>query len=257
MRELKADSQYCSPFADLMAQFVQEGRSCGYRYETESTALRQLDRFLCDMGLTSLELPKSVVESWTEKRSNDRPRTHQARISIVRRFGLFLRRKGRDAYVPEARITPVIRPDFHPYIFRHDEIKKIVEAADRIPPEIHAHMRDLITPEVFRLLYSCGMRVSEVLHLRVSDVDLTAGILTVRRGKFDKDRLVPLAASLTARLRKYASALGERGPEAIFFPAPDGGPYSKRTIYGIFRRLLRDSGIPHGGKGKGPRLHDL
>jgi len=88
MRELKVDSQYCSPFADLMAQFIQEGRSCGYRYETETRHLRQLDRFLCDTGLTSLELPKSVVESWTGKRPNDRPRTHQARISIVRRFGL-------------------------------------------------------------------------------------------------------------------------------------------------------------------------
>jgi len=154
-------------------------------------------------------------------------------------------------------MTPVIRPDFDPYIFRHHEIKKIVEAADRIAPEINAYMRHLIMPEVFRMLYCCGMRVSEVLHLRFSDVDLSAGILTVRRGKFDKDRLVPLATSLTARLRKYASALGERGAKAIFFPAPDGGPYSKRTVYGIFRRLLRDSGIPHGGKGKGPRLHDL
>jgi hypothetical protein len=73
MREPKVDSQYCSPFADLMAQSIQEGRSCGYRYETETRHLRQLDRFLCDVGLTSLELPKSVVESWTGKRPNDRP----------------------------------------------------------------------------------------------------------------------------------------------------------------------------------------
>jgi len=65
------------------APFIQEGRSCGYRYETETVHLRQLDRFLCDIGLKSLGLPKSAVESWTEKRPNDRPRTHQARISIV------------------------------------------------------------------------------------------------------------------------------------------------------------------------------
>jgi len=202
------------------------------QYETETRHLRQLDRFLCDIGLRSLELPKSVVESWTGKRPNDRPRTHQAGISIVRRFGLFLRRKGRYAYVPEPGITPVIRPDFHPYIFRHDEIRKIIDAADPLPPEAHVHMRDLIMPEVLRLLYSCGMRVSEVLHLRVSDVNLTAGILTVRRGKFDKDRLVPLAASLTARLRKYASALGERGAKAIFPLHPMVDPTAKELFTG-------------------------
>lgn len=42
-----------------------------------------------------------------------------------------------------------------------------------------------------------------------------------------------------------------------FFPAPDGGFYDTSTIYDIFRKCLFDAGIPHRGRGKGPRLHDL
>lgn len=101
------------------------------------------------------------------------------------------------------------------------------------------------------------MRAGEVLQLKVGNVDLNAGIVTIRDTKFRKDRLLPLPKSMTLRLRKYAAILGERAPEAYFFPAPDQGPYSTVTIYGIFRRLLRECGIPHHGRGKGPRLHEL
>ncbi len=42
-----------------------------------------------------------------------------------------------------------------------------------------------------------------------------------------------------------------------FFPNKHGVPYSSETAYGLFRRVLSVAGISHGGKGKGPRLHDL
>jgi integrase len=67
-------------------------------------------------------------------------------------------------------------------------------------------------PEVFRLLYGCGFRISEVLKLRVRDVDLNQGIITVRQGKLRKDRLVPPALSLVDRLRKYARDFESRPP---------------------------------------------
>ena len=136
-------------------------------------------------------------------------------------------------------------------------MKTLLQAVDQLPPDNRCPLRHLIMPEVFRLLYGCGMRGGEVTHLTVADVDLVAGIVTVQEGKFHKDRLVPMAPSLTARLQKYTRTLDARNPAAFFFPAPDGGPYSNQTVYGIFRRLLRECGIPHGGRGKGPRLHDL
>ena len=105
-------------------------------------------------------------------------------------------------------------------------------------------------------LYGCGFRVREVLKLRVRDVDLNQGIITVRQGKFRKDRLVPPALRLVNRLRKYAARFENRPPDAIFFPGPRGGPFSLRTVYTLFRKLLLKYGIPHGGRGKGPRIHD-
>jgi integrase/recombinase XerD len=102
-----------------------------------------------------------------------------------------------------------------------------------------------------------GFVSGEVLKLRVRDVDLNQGIVTVRQGKFRKDRLVPLALSLVYRLRKYAAHFENRPLDAIFFPAPDAGPFCLRTVYSLFRKLLLQCGIAHAGRGKGPRIHDL
>ncbi len=255
MRESKTKVVFCSPLKELLEKFIEEKRACGYRYRTESEALGRLDRFLCENRLKSMELPRAVVERWTAKRPNEQPRTHAARINMTQQFTRYLRQQGLDAYVPQT--MSINRLDFTPYIFRREEVKKILEASDHLPPCHQAPMRHLIMPEVFRLLYGCGMRVNEVLRLKVADVELTSGIVTVRDGKWRKDRLVPLAPSMVERLKRYVIAVGKREPDALFFPAPDGGCYSKNTIYGIFRRLLDECGIPHGGRGKGPRLHDM
>jgi len=112
-------------------------------------------------------------------------------------------------------------------------------------------------PEIFRLLYGCGLRVNEALRLRVKDANLREGVLTVLDTKFRKDRLVPTAPELTERLTLLQKKLGRRKGEAPFFPVRTNCFYDKRAIYDTFRRLLWESGIPHHGRGKGPRVHDL
>jgi integrase/recombinase XerD len=114
-----------------------------------------------------------------------------------------------------------------------------------------------VMPELFRLLYGCGFRVGEVLKLRVRDVDLQKGIITVRQAKYRKDRLVPPALSLMNRLRKFAEYFGNRPPEAFFFPGASGSAMALRTVYTVFRKLLMQCGIAHAGRGRGPRIHDF
>ena len=83
-------------------------------------------------------------------------------------------------------------------------------------------------------------------------------ILYIRNSKFGKERLVPMSESLTFRCFQYVSNVGKhRKDEAAFFQTPCGGHYASGTILYAWRQTLYCAGISYGGKGKGPRIHDL
>jgi integrase/recombinase XerD len=244
-----------SCLAKWFHKFIQEKRALGFHYN--DFKLRQLDSLLQREGIISEELPRSVVEQWLTPQPYHAPGTITNRRSLVRQFALFLIRNDIPAYLPPFRGRYIGRYNFVPWIFSHQDIQKLLAAADSLPYCIQAPLRHLILPEVFRLLYGCGLRFNEAMRLQIKDVDLAEGVLFIRKAKGDKDRLVPLAPSLNERLNHYAKILKDRNPDTPFFPAPDGGFYSHGPIYSYFRRFLRQAGIPHGGRGHGPRLHDL
>ena len=246
-----------STLAPWIEKFIAEKRACGYKYTTAYDELRRLDRFLQEQGLQDVALPRALVERWVTKGPNESVRTQQARLGLVRRLAAFLIRQGHPAYLPDARLTTKGPPPFVPRIFSHEEMQRFLRAADALPVNPCSPLRHLVLPEIFRVLYGCGLRVSEAVGLRVGDVDLCQGVLTIRQGKFRKDRLVPLAPSLAQRLQRYANSLGARPADVPFFPSLGGCPYHRQTVYHAFRQLLWQCRIAHGGRGRGPRLHDI
>lgn len=77
------------------------------------------------------------------------------------------------------------------------------------------------------------------------------------RRTFHRDRLVPMASELCERLKLYSEAIGHQSSDSIFFPAHNGRQYGGQGVYDIFRGLLDAAGIVHGGRGAGPRLHEV
>ena len=112
-------------------------------------------------------------------------------------------------------------------------------------------------PVLFRTIYACGLRASEARLLRFDDVDLDAGVLTIRDGKGGKDRQVPVSAGLRDRLADYHARVAGRTGGDWFFPGTAGRPLTIGNIDKNFRRFLWQARIPHGGRGHGPRVHDL
>ena len=90
-----------SPLAPLMAQFVQEKRACGYRYDECASSLRRFDAYLCRQGLQQVELPRAVIPSWLAKQPHESGKNQRARVNLVRHFALFMHRLGLPADVPD------------------------------------------------------------------------------------------------------------------------------------------------------------
>jgi integrase len=113
-------------------------------------------------------------------------------------------------------------------------------------------------PVLFRMIYLCGLRVSEARLLKVGDVDLENGILNIHHSKMDNSRLVPMSASLTERCRHYSKRVHSfPARENYFFPALGGKPMTIGNVYKNFRKFLWQAGISHNGRGHGPRVHDF
>lgn len=262
MPKLDNNLQFKSPVAPLIIQFIQEKRACGYRYHSAPKILMRFDRFLCDASLSEKALPEHLVLKWLEKLPEEKPSTQKGRVCLIRQFAKMMVRLGYPAYiVPDQFIAPRLYT-FSPYIFTRKQVTQLIHAADQIKPTAKSPLRHLIMPEIFRLYYTCGFRINEVLHLRMKDVDFKRGVLIIRDAKFGKDRLVPPALDIINRLQIYDEQMskhimGKRTEEDFFFPSAQRKSWHPSSIYMLFRELLYQCGIPHPGRGKGPRVHDL
>lgn len=244
-------------FASLAYDFLEYKRAQGYKYQSEEKVLRRFCEFSEKYSLEKPMLTRELAEAWTAARNGEATKSRMHRITCINQFGLYLKRMGYEVCVTQTLKT--WKPDsFTPYVFSHDEIGKLFKASDNIritPQSCDMHK---ILPVLMRLLYGCGLRISEAVSLRCKDVDLEQGILTIREAKFGKDRLIPISMSLLERFREYRkSTIVWANDDDFFFMAPDRTMLSPNTVYQRFRRILWDGGIPYGGQGNGPRLHDI
>jgi site-specific recombinase XerD len=90
------------------------------------------------------------------------------------------------------------------------------------------------------LIYSCGLRLLDATHLRLTDVDAERMQVWIRHGKGGKDRYVPLGSAMLAELREYQKRYN---PKGYLFPGKNGSPLHESTLQRAFKSVLRSSGI--------------
>jgi site-specific recombinase XerD len=122
------------------------------------------------------------------------------------------------------------KPRTLPAVLSPEEVARLLAAA--------ASGRDRL---ILQTAYAAGLRVSEVVRLRLADIDSQRMVLYVRCAKGQKDRLVPLSAVLLARLREYWQ---ECRPRPWLFPGQTAqGHLSIGQVQRLFRAALQAAGI--------------
>lgn len=242
---------FTSSFAPMMYAFLEKRAQEGYTNKSQVYYLEEFDRLIVQSQFNGTAITAELIEAWDSRKPYLSNRTKIPRHNIIRAFCIYAFERDRHSFVPD---TSKVRntTTFTPYIFTKEEISRLLEAADHVPPRKNAPLREIILPAIFRLLYCCGLRVNEALHLKTEDFDSENGILFVRHGKGAKDRIVPIHDELSAYLRDYCSKLPEN--TEWLFPSSHGH-YSSGTVYENFREILIMCKIPH--TGRGPRVHDL
>jgi integrase len=246
-------------YRDIAIEYVDYKHSLGFKYPySEQSEVNRMLNFIYANAKSDpiWALQPELVHAYASKRGNESARRLHARQSHIRQFALFLNLRGIPAYVYPKELVKTTK-DFVPYIFTKDEIGRILREADAIGPNKNKFVNTPhIYPAVFRMLYGCGLRVSEALALKCEHVDLDNGVLTIINGKNNVSRLVPVSESLRMYLSMYDSKVIRAG-NPYFFPALHNERYSSHTILNQFRRLEKKAGISQLSNGKYPRIHDL
>lgn len=124
------------------------------------------------------------------------------------------------------------RPKKHlklPKGFNVEEIKKILE----VTPNLKHNT-------ILKLIYGMGLRVSEVVNLKIRDIDSVSMRVFIERAKGKKDRYVNLPESILEQLRSYYK---EYKPKEYLFEGQYGGQYTTRSVQQFFRKALKNAKI--------------
>ena len=245
--------------AGAIAGLVAEKRALGYKYVTEERALARFAAFSRREFPGVETLTEASVQAWiiaAQQRAVTPATVHNLAASI-RELARWLTRRGQSAYLlPRSTLPRPVR--YVPYIYSDQELAALFAATDRCHACPEVPFRHLVMPVLFRTIYACGLRCSEARLLRVGDVDINTGVLQIRDAKGGKDRQLPVSEPLRERLAGYHAALaGQPGWEWFFPGATLGVPLTLGNVNRNFRRFLWQARIAHGGRGHGPRVHDL
>jgi integrase len=190
------------------------------------------------------------------------------RLGHARRFALWLSATDPRTEVPSLELLPDRYRRRPPYIYSDEEIERIVREAARLRSRSRSRprsrMRGATYATLFGLLAVTGLRMSEALALDRDDVDLSNGVLAIRRAKFGKSRFVPIDDSTCRALQRYARK------RDLCFPSPSCPAFlvsnrDRRVTRGSalynFAIICRAVGVRRPGPrhrvGRGPRPHDL
>ncbi len=130
------------------------------------------------------------------KRLGNAPRTLARRFSTLRSFFLYCTSEGYLSHNPAVFLDSPKFSQNIPYVLTKEEIEKMIAHASQSDK---SSQRDAL---ILELLYAAGLRVSELISLRVGDIDLNRTLLKTH-GKGDKDRFVPVHQKACDKLKNY------------------------------------------------------
>lgn len=183
------------------------------------------------------------VSSWVQSLSDEdyAPASLARKLSALKLLDerLLAERRIERSFCERLTLPRLIRPI--PETLSPEEVNRLLEAPSRLTPQ---GLRDRAFME---LLYSSGLRVSELCALNIQDVDMENGVVRVYRGKRDKDRLAPIGQRALDSVGRYKV---QARPEFVrshtgseLFLSNRGKSISRKTVWHWLQKYANQVGI--------------
>ena len=227
-------------------------RALGFKLREDERTLGQLVGYLETAGAETVTSELAI--RWARLPVGVHPNHWAKRLRIARGFAAYLQTIDLATEIPPPDVFPTRRQRATPYLFSQQDICQLLAEARRLRHPLRAASYEAL----FGLLAVSGMRISEALALEREDVDLDAGLITIRQAKHDRHRLVPLHPTASEALRRYASErdrLCPRPRSRAFFLSSAGTAIHANCLRLTFREIMTRIGVRT--EEVRPRVHDL
>lgn len=244
--------------SQVISSYLVSRRSVGVKLESSERALYQFAKAMGDCEFKRVS-PKSVARFLMGSGSISTNWYQKYKLLS----GLYRYAIARE-YVDKSPLPsdiPALPPSLTPHIYSTEELQRLLDATVIIHNPC-CPLQALSLKSLLILLYGTGLRVSEALSLKISDVNLAEKIITVRDTKFYKTRLVPLGDRLVKELKLHLNRRNSLpmpdGKNSALFAIRSGSAlgYKQVNEWFVLVRKAAEIGAPPGEK-KPPRLHDL
>ena len=236
-------------------------RSLGFQLKHAGPLLQDFVRFLAQHR--AAYITTALALAWATQGADGHGAAWAAqRLSTVRLFARHRSATDPRTQIPPAGMLPYRPQRARPYLYSEHEIEQLLQAALHLPCH---YRRGALRPWVFHTLFGLlsvtGLRLGEARNLELQDVDLSAGVLTIRGAKFGKTRLVPLHPSTCTVLVDYLARRERhwagRAVSSYVFVSSWGNRLDSGDVHRTFYRLSRQIGLRGPDDRHGPRLHDF
>jgi integrase len=244
------------PLTKAIHDYLALRRSLGFKLRDAGMVLGKFASFMEQQNAECVTTQLAL--DWAQQPSNAQPACWAQRLSYVRCFARHHVASDPNTEVPPPGLLPFRAARAHPYLYSLDEVQRLLEHALQLSPS--TELRRWTYHALLGLLSVTGMRVGEALRLRLDDVDLDNGVLTVRGTKFGKSRLVPIHTSTRNVLASYRTRRASHLDDchaAHFFVTRTGNRLDSGDVRRTFYSLSRQVGLRGMHDSHGPRLHDL
>jgi integrase/recombinase XerD len=235
-----------------VGDYLRLRRAVGFKLKEEERLLGQLVVYLEAAG--AVTVTSELAIEWARLPEGVHPNRWAKRLRIARGFAAYLQTIDPRTEIPPPNVFPNRRQRSTPYLFSQQDICRLVAEARQLRHPMRAASHEAL----FGLLAVSGMRIGEAVALERDDVDLDAGLITIRKAKGDRGRLVPLHPTATEALRRYASERDRLCPtprSCAFFLSSAGTPVHPNALRQTFREIMTRLGVRT--EAVRPRVHNL
>jgi integrase len=173
-------------------EYLAYRRARGYQIRAEAQRLQSFARYADDSGHQG-PLTTELALQWARLPGRSTRLDQARRLEVVRTLARYLAPREPGPEIPPRGLLGPAHARGPAFLYAESDIAALITAARSLAPI--GGLRPLTYATLIGLLACTGLRITEALTLRADDVDLQAGVLTIRRTKFRKSRLVPLHAS--------------------------------------------------------------